>query len=135
MKVGGNGDRNGTIVEINVVPLVDIVLVILIIFMVSAPIFIKPSINVNLPQAASGKETKPSSLTITLNSEGGIDINGEVINKDGLAERVTKLVAENPEVHAVISADKTVAHGNVIEILDILQTKGVKKFAINVEAK
>jgi biopolymer transport protein ExbD len=131
----GNQDRNGAIVEINVVPLVDIVLVILIIFMVSAPVFIKPSINVNLPQAASGKENKPSNLTLTINSDGKIDLNGEFVTKESLAEKVTALVTTNPDVHAVIAADKVVPHGSVIEILDILQTKGIKKFAINVEAK
>lgn len=134
MKLNGQ-DRNETIVEINVVPLVDIVLVILIIFMVSAPIFIKPSINVNLPQAASGKESKASNLTLTINADGKLDINGEVTTKETLADKVAALVNENPDIHAVISADKVVAHGTVIEILDILQLKGVKKFAINVEAK
>lgn len=134
MKLNGQ-DRNETIVEINVVPLVDIVLVILIIFMVSAPIFIKPSINVNLPQAASGKESKASNLTLTINADGKLDINGEVTTKETLADKVAALVTENPDIHAVISADKVVPHGSVIEILDILQLKGVKKFAINVEAK
>ena len=131
----GQENRNETIVEINVVPLVDIVLVILIIFMVSAPVFIKPSINVNLPQAATGKENKPSNLTLTIDAEGKIDLNGEFISKDILSDKIISLVATNPEVHAVIAADKVVPHGTVIEILDILQTQGVRKFAINVEAK
>lgn len=133
MKMNGS-DRNETIAEINVVPLVDIVLVILIIFMVSAPIFIKPSINVNLPQAASGKEDKPSSINVTINSDGKIDLNGEDVSKDQLASRVGDQIKENPELHAVISADKNVPHGTVIEVLDSLQLRGVKKFAINVEA-
>lgn len=132
MKINGS-DRNETIAEINVVPLVDIVLVILIIFMVSAPIFIKPSINVNLPQAASGKESKPSNLTVTISADGKMDLNGEFVTKDQLSEKVASALSGNPEVHAVISADKTVPHGSVIEVLDTLQLKGVKKFAINVE--
>ena len=133
MKING-ADRNETIAEINVVPLVDIVLVILIIFMVSAPIFIKPSINVNLPQAASGTENKPSTINVTINASGKLDLNGATITKEALAEKVGAEVAKNPEVSAVISADKTVPHGTVIEILDSLQLKGIKKFAINVEA-
>lgn len=132
MKINGS-DRNETIAEINVVPLVDIVLVILIIFMVSAPIFIKPSININLPQAASGTEQKPSNLNVTVSSDGKIDLNGEAVSRDELAVRVAEGVKKNPEVHAVISADKSVPHGTVIEILDSLQLKGIKKFAINVE--
>ena len=132
MKIDG-ADRNETIAEINVVPLVDIVLVILIIFMVSAPIFIKPSININLPQAATGKEDVPSNLNITISADGKIDYNGEIVTKDQLAERVAVDVKKNAEVHAVIAADKSVSHGTVIEILDSLQIKGVKKFAINVQ--
>lgn len=133
MKMNGS-DRNETIAEINVVPLVDIVLVILIIFMVSAPIFIKPSINVNLPKAASGKEDKPSNLNVTINSQGIIDYNGESVSKEQLFAKVATAVKTNPEVHAVISADKSVPHGTVIEVLDGLQLEGIKKFAINVEA-
>lgn len=133
MKMNG-ADRNGTIAEINVVPLVDIVLVILIIFMVSAPIFIKPSIKVNLPQAASGTEEKPSNLNVTVSADGKIDLNGETITKDALSLRIAEDVKKNPEVHAIISADRSVPHGTVIEILDSLQLKGIKKFAINVEA-
>lgn len=126
-------DRHETIAEINVVPLVDIVLVILIIFMVSAPIFIKPSININLPQAASGKENAPSSLNVTVSSDGKIDYNGEIVSREQLEERAESDVKKNPEVNAVIAADKNVPHGTVIEILDSLQLKGVKKFAINVQ--
>jgi len=125
--------RHETIAEINVVPLVDIVLVILIIFMVSAPIFIKPSLNINLPQAASGKENKPSNLNITISADGKIDFNGEIVTKEQLIERIRMDVKKNPEVHAVIAADKSVPHGTVVEILDGLQSQGVKKFAINVQ--
>jgi biopolymer transport protein ExbD len=133
MKINGS-DRNETIAEINVVPLVDIVLVILIIFMVSAPIFIKPSININLPTAASGQEVKPSNLNITISASGVIDLNGQAVSQEQLSELVALDVKKNPEVHAIIAADKTVMHGTVIEILDRLQLSGIKKFAINVQA-
>jgi len=132
MKLNGS-DRNETIAEINVVPLVDIVLVILIIFMVSAPIFIKPSININLPQAASGKEKAPSNLNVTINAQGQIDYNGKMVTQAELSQLVVNDVKLNPDIHAVIAADKSVPHGTVIEILDRLQIDGVKKFAINVQ--
>jgi biopolymer transport protein ExbD len=132
MKINGS-DRNGTIAEINVVPLVDIVLVILIIFMVSAPIFIKPSININLPQAATGKENAPSNLNITVGADGKIDYNGEIVSMEQLKERAASDVKKNADVHAVIAADKSVPHGTVVEILDGLQINGIKKFAINVQ--
>src|SRR5690606_29605766 len=107
-------------------------LVILIIFMVSAPLFITPSIKVNLPEASTGKETKQSNLNVTVNAEGKIDLNGVILSLEELKEKVAGEVVKNPEVSAVISADRSVPHGDVINILDKLQLVGIKKFAINV---
>jgi biopolymer transport protein ExbD len=128
-------NRHEPITEINVVPLVDIVLVILIIFMVSAPLFIKPSINVNLPSASTGKETELTNLNVSLSSDGKIDLNGIIISKEELVSKVEQEVKLHPDVHAIIAADKAVSHGDVIEILDKLQLAGIKKFAINVKAE
>ena len=65
------GDNNDEpIAEINIVPFVDIILVVLIIFMVTTPFIMKPSINIHLPKAASGSDTTPSQLTITIGSGG-----------------------------------------------------------------
>ncbi|MFN7728275.1 MAG: biopolymer transporter ExbD, partial [Bdellovibrio sp.] len=65
-----SNDYDEAISEINVVPLVDIVLVVLIIFMVTAPMFMKPSINVTLPKAASGEASVPSQLSISITRDG-----------------------------------------------------------------
>ena len=132
--MSGN-DRNETIAEINVVPLVDIVLVILIIFMVSAPVFIKSSINVTLPKAASGAEGAKSPLNITINVDGRIDLNGAPVSKEELFVHVRALIQTEPQTPAIISADKDVAHGKVIEVVDGLQLSGVTKFAINVDSE
>jgi biopolymer transport protein ExbD len=128
-------NRHEPITEINVVPLVDIVLVILIIFMVSAPLFIKPSISVNLPEATTGKETKLSTLNITLSSNGKIDLNGVIVTITELRTQVAQLVKKDADIQAVIAADKAVPHGDVINVLDKLQLAGVKKFAINVKGE
>lgn len=134
MKMSGS-ERNETIAEINVVPLVDIVLVILIIFMVSAPVFIKSSINVTLPKAASGAEGAKSPLNITINVDGQIDLNGAPVSKEELFVLVRALIQTEPQTPAIISADKDVAHGKVIEVVDGLQLSGVTKFAINVDSE
>ena len=67
-KLSGNDDE--PISEINIVPFVDIILVVLIIFMVTTPFIMKPSLNVNLPQASTGDETAPSELSISVNTAG-----------------------------------------------------------------
>lgn len=126
---------NEAIAEINVVPLVDIILVVLIIFMVTAPMFIKPTINVNLPKAASGDQTAPSKLNIALTPDGRINLNGTFVDEETVKQKALDEVAKNPEVQAIISADKDVPHGRVVGVLDIVKSSGVKKFAISIDKK
>ena len=119
--------------DINVVPLVDIILVVLIIFMVTAPMIMKPSINVNLPKAASGDKTAPGGLTITLGLDGKLLLNGAAADQEAIRAAATAELAKNPEVQAVISADKDVPHGQVVQMIDLVKTAGVKKFAISID--
>ncbi len=130
-----SSDDNESLSEINVVPLVDIILVVLIIFMVTAPMFIKPSINVNLPKAVSGDKTTPSVLNISLTKDGRINLNGQFVGEEAVKEKALSEVQKNPEVQAIISADKDVSHGQVVGILDVVKSAGVKKFAISIDKK
>lgn len=129
------GDDNESIADINVVPLVDIILVVLIIFMVTAPLFMKPTINVNLPKAASGDKTAPSKLNIALTADGRINLNGTFVNEEAVRMKATNEVGKNADVQAIISADKDVPHGKVVGILDVVKSAGVKKFAISIDKK
>lgn len=128
-------DSDEAISDINVVPLVDIILVVLIIFMVTAPMFIKPTINVNLPKAASGDQTAPSKLNIALTADGRINMNGTFVDEAAVQQKAVDEAAKNPDVQAIISADKDVPHGRVVSVLDIVKGAGVKKFAISIDKK
>lgn len=128
-------DADEPISDINVVPLVDIILVVLIIFMVTAPMFIKPTINVNLPKAASGDQTAPSKLNLALTADGRINMNGAFVDEETVRKTAAEEVSKNPEVQAIISADKDVPHGKVVALLDIVKGVGVKKFAISIDKK
>lgn len=121
--------------EINVVPLVDVILVVLIIFMVTAPMIMKPSINVNLPKAASGEATTPSKLNITIGSDGRLNLDGKVVQDSEVQEAAIAEVKKNPDIQAIISADKDVPHGRVVSVLDVVKGAGVKKFAISIDKK
>jgi biopolymer transport protein ExbD len=121
--------------DINVVPLVDIILVVLIIFMVTAPMIMKPSINVNLPKAASGDATTPSKLNIAIAADGRVVLDGKDASDDEIAKAAKDEVGKNPDIQAIISADKDVPHGRVVSILDIVKGSGVKKFAISIDKK
>ncbi len=129
-------DQNDEIIsEINIVPMVDVILVVLIIFMVTAPMIMKPSINVNLPKAASGEATTPSKLNITIGSDGRLNLDGEAVEDAQVQAKAQAEVAVNPEIQAIISADKDVPHGRVVSVLDIVKSAGVKKFAISIDKK
>jgi biopolymer transport protein ExbD len=130
-----NNDQEA-ISEINVVPLVDIILVVLIIFMVTAPMLMKSSISINLPKTANGEAAPPAApFNITLAGDGKIYLNNkEASLPDILAEAQAQAI-KNPEAQVVISADKSVPHGTVVSVMDTVKQGGVKKFAISTEKK
>ena len=128
-------DNDSAISDINVVPLVDIILVVLIIFMVTAPMIMKPSINVNLPKTASGDKTTPTQLQITMTADGKVLLNGSNADDNLIAEKSKAEFTKNPEIQAIISADKDVPHGRVMTIIDIVKLAGVKKFAFSIDKK
>lgn len=121
--------------EINIVPMVDVILVVLIIFMVTAPMIMKPSININLPKAASGEATVPSKLNISISPDGKINLDGKTVDDTQVQAAALEEVKKNPDIQAIISADKDVPHGRVVSVLDIVKTAGVKKFAISIDKK
>jgi biopolymer transport protein ExbD len=121
--------------EINVTPFVDIILVVLIIFMVTTPIIMNPSVQINLPKAASGDQTVPSLLNVSINKEGDCFVNGKKATIEELSAETKAQVGKNPEIQAIVSADSAVLHGRVIEVIDTIKTAGVTKFAISISKK
>ncbi len=128
-----SGSDEGPISEINIVPFVDIILVVLIIFMVTTPLIMKPSISVNLPDAVSGEQTTPSKFNITITSSGQVMLNGKVSSIKDINERAKEVSSVNPAAQAIISADKAVSHGDVVSVIDAVKSAGIKKFAITIE--
>ncbi len=127
------GDNEEPIASINMTPFVDIILVVLIIFMVTTPIIMKPSINVNLPKAASGEESKATELNITISAAGELAVNGAPSDPQSLAKFSEDLAAKNQEAQAIIAADREVSHGKVVEIIDVVKKSGIHRFAISID--
>jgi biopolymer transport protein ExbD len=135
---GGKNDDGGVISEINVTPLVDITLVLLIIMMVAAPIMANnPSIKVELPKAATGDETQKTTLALTLThvASGGYEIyaNGEKTTEVALRASLPALLQKNAELQVIIAADKSISYGDVVHIVDLVKALGVHKFALNTD--
>ena len=128
-------DEGGRMItEINVTPLVDIVLVLLIIFMVTTTYIVNPSIKVDLPKAATGSDQARTSLALTLTKEGTLYLNGEKADDGGVSRYIATELPKNPDLQAIIAADKVVPHGSVVHLIDLVKRAGVRRFAINVEA-
>ncbi|MCO5113952.1 MAG: biopolymer transporter ExbD [Bdellovibrionaceae bacterium] len=129
-KAGGSSE---TISDINMVPLIDIILVVLIIFMVTAPALIKPSIEVDLPEAASGDETTPSLLNVAITAEGMVLLNNEEVDEDEAKLLAKEEFERNPEVQAIVVADQNLPYWQVIKVLDWIKSSGVKNFAVTTD--
>jgi biopolymer transport protein ExbD len=128
------GDDN-LISQINVTPFVDVVLVLLVIFMVTAPIIAKDMMNVRLPKTESGDGKGISTLGVSVNREGQILLNGVPVTAEALSSEVKKALAENKETQAIIAGDVETQYGNIVRVIDIIKSAGLNKFAIQVERR
>jgi biopolymer transport protein ExbD len=126
-------DSGDEITGINVTPLVDVTLVLLIIFMVTATYVVKEAIAVDLPRAASGGETVGPTLALALDREGKLFLDGAPATPEAARAAVRAAVARSAEARAIISADRAVSHGRVVEVIDLVKREGLTKFAIDVE--
>ncbi|HCF58508.1 MAG TPA: biopolymer transporter ExbD [Myxococcales bacterium] len=121
------------IAGINVTPLVDVVLVLLIIFMVTATYIVRESIEVELPRAAHGGESVGVMLNIVLTKDAKVFVDGVEGDEAALERKVAEALAKDKEARAIISADKNALHGSVVRVIDLIKGAGIAKFAINIE--
>ena len=125
-------EEEEAITGINVTPLVDITLVLLIIFMVTTSYIVHTTIKVDLPRARTGDETQPTTLAVTFTREGDLYLNGELTSEAPLVERVREEVARDPDIQAVISADTALRYGRVVWLIDLIKQLGVRKDDLNI---
>ena len=134
-RVQSNNDT-GSIVEINVIPLVDIILVVLIIFMVAAPLVMQPKIDINLPKASSAKvERDKTPLRLVLGKQGELFLTDKPVTVEGLRDEAAKMSAHNSEASALLVADKDTTLEMVTDVVDAVKTGGVKKVAFSIQKK
>jgi biopolymer transport protein ExbD len=126
---GASRENGGPIVGINVTPLVDIVLVLLVIFIVTAKIVVSPAVPLDLPKASRSEELQVV-FSVVLPVRGGMLVNGDPVPDDGaLVARAQESLARDPELRAVINADGAVPHRDVIHTLDLLKRAGITRVA------
>ncbi len=134
---GGNfgGAEDDYVSGINVTPLVDVVLVLLVIFLMTAPVLYQSAIKVQLPKAKTGDSNpEKNPLNFTISKEGKVLWDKTEVDWNTLAQKVSEVVAKNPDQAALISADEATPHGTVVKLMDTLRQAGLTRFALNVES-
>ncbi len=133
MAGGSKLDDEDVIAGINVTPLVDITLVLLIIFMVTAKIIVSQAIPLDLPKAASGGETQVV-FAISIDKEGRILADKHPVANDAeLRKAAADALAKNKDLRTVIQASAQVNHGTVIHVLDELRQAGIQKIGFAID--
>ena len=133
--LSGNDEDEGILAAINVIPFVDIVLVLLVIFMLTSATIMKAQLKVDLPKAASAGSAVDSTINLVYTIEGDLLLNGDKSTMPAAAAAVRAAVNAHPKTRAVISADRGVDYGRVIDVVDMVNLNGIAAFALDVERR
>jgi biopolymer transport protein ExbD len=133
--VMSGSSRRAPIVGINVTPMVDIMLVLLIIMMVAATYIVSQALKVELPRTATSDETVSKTYVVTIKKDGQYLFNDKPTTLQGLSEELRAARKATKEVNVVITADQAALHGHVVGVIDMAKVQGISKFAINVERR
>lgn len=131
-----NNDSDDAIVsEINMTPLIDVMLVLLIIFMVSSSAALESGLDVDLPETSAVSEKPNQMVIISLSKEGTIAVSGKVVDKASLREEITKALAENKTDSIILEGDGNSSLTSAFEVMDIGRNAGAKNFSIAARQK
>lgn len=115
--------------EINVTPLVDVALVLLIIFMVTAPMIIEGHMPVRLPRAATGEQMSKLGLVVSISADGTVEVGGKAVSRGQIAAEIKSRLS-SPELPVIIRGDESVPYGVVATVLDAAREAGALKLAL-----
>ena len=122
--------------RIEIIPMIDTIFFLLVFFMISTLSMTQfKGMPVNLPKAASGQQAPAESMAITIDKDGRLFLNQQVVEKAAIGDALKQQLTKNAEMLVVINADDRVAHGQVVEVMDITRAANVAKMAIAVKPK
>ncbi len=135
-KAGGN-KRHTVMAEINMVPFIDVCLVLLIIFMVMTPMLVQSQIKINVPTASSAEPStkKNDMILVQVDAKGGIYVDDQRIPTDRLADLFKKRLVKNKDNPIVIEADKDVPFNSVVSVMDAAKAAGATKLGVSAKAE
>ena len=130
-----SGLNEESISGINIAPFVDVILVLLIIFMATAPLIQRRAITVNVPQAANTQPKATTTIKVVYNDKKELYLEDEKILPEELENQLKIMVKADPVLHVALLADQGNSYGDVVGLLDIIRASGVKKLALEVRPK
>ena len=128
-----SGGQDDLVTGINVTPLVDVGLVLVIIFMVTAPLFEQPTLQVTLPKTHTEEGEEKENITVTIASDGKMAVNEQEVSADQLEAVLKRKIARSGEKHVVLRADQDALHGSLLLALRIAKEQGAQSIAIATE--
>jgi biopolymer transport protein ExbD len=129
MAFGNSSNDDGMMSEINVTPLVDVMLVLLVVFIITAPLLAPQSLKINLPKTDSvQQQDKPQKVSLVIDAQGNIEMDNMHVSDTGLAE-LLKQRAADPQFQLQIQADTAVNYGRVAQVMAVAQHAGVTKLS------
>jgi biopolymer transport protein ExbD len=133
MAMGSNKNDDGIISDINITPMVDIILVLLVIFMVTANFLKKESININLPKVEQSDPNIKESTQVAVTRDGRFFLEGKSVNEKELFATISGQTKYRPNMRVTLSADESLSYGNVSKIMGTLRKSGVRQIALSVK--
>ncbi|MBI5239653.1 MAG: biopolymer transporter ExbD [Elusimicrobia bacterium] len=128
-------DNEGPITGINVTPLVDIILVVLIIFMATAPLIHNRAMKVDLPKASKHEKAATEALQLVCNAQKELTLSGRRVSEEQLGAELKALAAKSDDLRVALRADRNLPYGDIVQILDVVRGAGVRKVGLEVKAK
>ena len=126
-------DDSAGITDINVTPFVDVLLVLLVVFMVTAKLIVARGVEIDKPKAATGGEVQ-STLRVSVDATGGLFVNGDKFTDDaGAVARIKEVAASVDKPKAIIAGDRKTAYGGVMRAIDLVQQAGITAIALENE--
>lgn len=128
-------EEGGEITGINVTPLVDVTLVLLIIFMVTTSVINNPEgLRVDKPEAATGQSVDRASILLVCRKDGTTSVDGEPVSDDAqITSAIKKKLATDPDLQGIVQCDTKAEVGRMVHLIDLLREAKVKKYAIATE--
>ena len=132
MEFGGESRLGPALAEINITPFVDVVLVLLVIFLITAPMMLG-GIDVRVPKTETRSIQPEERLVLTVTRERGVFLENQPISLDRLSKVLNGMVKRNPKAAVFLKADETVAYGVVMKVMDVIKKAGIDRVGMVTE--